>query len=113
MPVFVFGDTAYGPRDKISSFRVADIVYDWAREPNRTEDEQAIAGRFLRQLPDGPQLDRVPGVRGQPRRFAKTEAVTVRLEQGEADRCPRNAKGKIEQDFIREAVSRELKRRGL
>ena len=110
MPVFVFQGTAYGPRDKISAFLVAEIVHAWAEEDGRTDAELALAGRFLRQWPDGPQLNYVPGVRGQPQRFAKTELVTFRLEQGVADRCPRNTRGRIDQDFLRAAVAEKLSR---
>lgn len=104
MPVFVFKGTAYGPRDKISAFRIADIVYEWAQDEARTDEDLASAGKF-RQWPDGPQLDRVPGVMGRPRRWTKTTRVTVRV--------PDEYLAKIEgplSDWINEAIGQRIKR---
>lgn len=110
MPVFVHEGIAHGPRDKISAFRVADIINEWAAEPDRTDAEKSLAGRFLRQWPDGPQLARVPGVRGQPQRFAKTTAVTVRIEDSDLERVPKTAKGTPDQDWFRAAIKDKLGR---
>lgn len=109
LPVFILKNVAYGPRDKISKFLVAEIVHEWAEEDGRTNDELSLAGSFLRQWPDGPQLDHVPGVMGQPRQFGKTELVSFRCPQELADRIPTERKARA--DFLRSSVEHELDRK--
>ena len=59
----------FGPADLIGwppkMMYAAEVVAGWARQPERTDDERVAAGRFLRQWPEGPQVDR-------PRRYRLT-----------------------------------------
>ena len=106
MPVFVFEEAAYHPRDMISVFRVADIVKEWADEKGRTDEEKSVAGQFLRQWPEGPQLKRVPGIMGRPRKFGKSELLSLRVPTELFKRLP---KGKTERaDFVRAAIKEKL-----
>lgn len=59
MPVLVWAGAALGPADKLPfnpHRRAAQVVRDWARDPDRTNDEYADASQYLRQWPEGPQL---------------------------------------------------------
>ena len=49
---------AYGPADTIgdSGIRGADIVAAWDRKLDRTPEERAAAGSYLRQWFEGPQV---------------------------------------------------------
>jgi hypothetical protein len=50
----------FGPADTLPTDQPltgADLVATWGSEPERTEEERTAAGRFLRQWPDGPQLE--------------------------------------------------------
>jgi hypothetical protein len=113
MPVMLHMGVAHGPRDRLGPFVVADLVKAWAEEPDRTDEDKALAGRFLRQWPNGPQLARVPGVMGRPQKFAKTDMLGFRIETADLERVPRNAKGNPDQDWLREAVREKLGREGL
>lgn len=57
-------DGDFGPADLIDFGAVgqgiipaATIVHAWATAPQRSDEERQAARRFLRQWPDGPQLD--------------------------------------------------------
>lgn len=52
---------AFGPADLLGTppqcFFAADVGRRWGSEPDRTPAERQAAGLFLRQWPDGPQLE--------------------------------------------------------
>lgn len=63
-PVLVFDAEdirgEFGPADMLPTDKPltgADLVATWAGEPERTEEELTAAGRYLRQWPDGPQIE--------------------------------------------------------
>lgn len=59
LPVLVWKGAALGPADKLpfnEHRRAAQVVRDWARDPDRTAEEYADACRFLSQWPKGPHL---------------------------------------------------------
>ena len=52
IPVLVINDNAYGPSDH----NAGEIVYSWAKQPERTQSEIMAAKRFLMQNPNNQQL---------------------------------------------------------
>jgi len=57
-------DGDFGPADLIGDLdppetlcRAADVVVGWASQPDRTDEEREAARRYLRQWPEGPQVD--------------------------------------------------------
>ena len=46
-----------GPADSCGSKLAAEVVAGWAEKKNRTEKEKNAARLFLRQWPEGPQIE--------------------------------------------------------
>lgn len=110
IPVVECGGGAYGPKEFIGLIRVAEIVKKWAEEPGKTTNEIAMAGKFLRTWPEGPQLKHVPGVRGRPKQFGKTSVFSVRLPDELLNKLP-----KIKSDrtkFVRDAIRERIEKSG-
>lgn len=54
----LYGPTDFGPADKLPlGLPAAVIVKDWAVREGRYSEGLAAAVKFLRQWPDGPQID--------------------------------------------------------
>ena len=57
IPVARIDGVDYGPKDVLPSHHfVANVIVNWAKESERTEEEIRGAKLFLMQWPDGPQL---------------------------------------------------------
>jgi len=88
----VSGD--FGPSDliggtgKIPIMTAASIVAGWAMQPKRTDEERHTAYLFLRQWPEGPQIN--PSIRGRPSlgTSGDSKTINIRLQKSVYDLIP-------------------------
>lgn len=90
----VSGD--FGPGDLLGElpniFPAANIVAAWGRAPERTNEEREIAARYLRQWPEGPQVETPAAMLGrlggQVTGISKSAAAVARNARRKADGKP-------------------------